>query len=150
MCLPLGFCAAKPAGFPAEFYYRPRWEDSQGLSVGRPRSLDSDGFLTHNGLTQNGDAMIRTFVCSLFAAACCVASLAAQAPGAGGGKGKGKAAGPPKIQVLIITGQNPHPWRDTTPVMRKALEDTRKFEVRVTEEFRGAGPEALANYDLAV
>src|SRR5438105_15348723 len=98
------------------------------------------------------DVMInpRALVSSLCAVACGVAILTAPAPAPGGGKGKGKAAGPPKIQVLIITGQNPHPWRDTTPVMRKALEDTGKFEVRVTEEFRGAGPEALANYDLAV
>ncbi|MEK7405795.1 MAG: ThuA domain-containing protein [Acidobacteriota bacterium] len=56
----------------------------------------------------------------------------------------------PKIQVLIITGQNGHDWRGTTPVLRKILEDTGKFEVRVTEEFRGGGPETLAPYDLVV
>ncbi len=58
--------------------------------------------------------------------------------------------GPPKIQALIITGQNGHDWRGTTPVLRKALEDTGKFEVRVTEEFRGAGAETLAPYDLVI
>jgi hypothetical protein len=58
--------------------------------------------------------------------------------------------GPPKIAVLIITGQHGHNWRGTTPLLRKALEDTGKFEVRVTEEFRGAGPETLAPYDLVV
>src|SRR5438874_9105483 len=57
---------------------------------------------------------------------------------------------PSKIQVLIITGQNVHDWRGTTPVLKKILEDTGKFEVRVVEEFRGAGPETLANYDLVV
>src|SRR5262249_50133495 len=57
---------------------------------------------------------------------------------------------PPKIAVLIVTGQNGHNWRGTTPLLRKALEDTEKFEVRVTEEFRGAGPETLAPYDLVV
>ena len=78
----------------------------------------------------------------------CVAVLAAAqqppptAPGA--------PAAPPKIAVLIITGQNGHNWRGTTPLLRKALEDTGKFEVRVTEEFRGAGPETLAPYDLVV
>src|ERR1035441_5212972 len=56
----------------------------------------------------------------------------------------------PKIQVLIITGQNGHDWRATTPVLRKLLEDTKRFEVRVTEEFRGGGPETLAPYDLVV
>jgi uncharacterized protein len=59
-------------------------------------------------------------------------------------------AGPPKIQTLIITGQNGHDWRGTTPLLRKALEDTGKFEVRVTEEFRGGGPETLAPYDVLV
>ena len=58
--------------------------------------------------------------------------------------------GPPKIAVLIITGQHGHNWRGTTPLLRKTLEDTGKFEVRVTEEFRGAGPETLAPYDLVV
>ncbi len=57
---------------------------------------------------------------------------------------------PPKIAVLIITGQHGHNWRGTTPLLRKILEDTGKFEVRVTEEFRGAGPETLAPYDLVV
>ncbi|MCP5110234.1 MAG: ThuA domain-containing protein [bacterium] len=55
-----------------------------------------------------------------------------------------------KIQVLIITGQNGHDWRGTTPILREILEETGRFEVRVTEEFRGAGPEALAPYDLVV
>src|SRR6266581_1591621 len=56
----------------------------------------------------------------------------------------------PKIQVLIVTGQNGHDWRATTPVLRKLLEDTKRFEIRVTEEFRGATPETLAPYDLVV
>ena len=52
-----------------------------------------------------------------------------------GGKGKAK-AGPPganhpeRLQVLIITGQNPHDWRGTTASLRKTLEETEKFEVR--------------------
>ncbi len=56
----------------------------------------------------------------------------------------------PKLQALIITGQNNHDWRGTTPVLRKLLEDTGRFEVRVTEDFRGAGPETLAPYDVVV
>jgi hypothetical protein len=55
-----------------------------------------------------------------------------------------------KLQALIITGQNGHDWRAATPVLRKLLEDTGRFEVRVTEEFRGAGPETLAPYDLVI
>jgi type 1 glutamine amidotransferase len=60
------------------------------------------------------------------------------------------AGSPAKIQTLIITGQNGHDWRAATPVLRQILEDTGRFEVRVTEEFRGAGPETLAPYDLVV
>ncbi|HLN04570.1 MAG TPA: ThuA domain-containing protein [Bryobacteraceae bacterium] len=55
-----------------------------------------------------------------------------------------------KIQALIITGQNGHDWRATTPVLRKLLEDTGRFEVRVTEEYRGAGQETLAPYDVVI
>jgi hypothetical protein len=46
----------------------------------------------------------------------------------------------PKIRALIVTGQNGHDWHATTPVLRSVLEATGKFEVRVTEEFRGADP----------
>jgi uncharacterized protein len=59
-------------------------------------------------------------------------------------------APPAKIQALIITGQNGHDWRATTPVLRKLLEDTGRFEVRITEEFRGAGRETLAPYDVVI
>ena len=55
-----------------------------------------------------------------------------------------------KLQALIITGQNGHDWRGAEPVLRKVLEDTGRFEVRVTEEFRGAGAETLAPYDVVV
>jgi type 1 glutamine amidotransferase len=57
---------------------------------------------------------------------------------------------PAKLQALIITGQNGHDWRATTPVLRSLLESTGRFEVRVTEEFRGAGAEALAPYDVVI
>lgn len=55
-----------------------------------------------------------------------------------------------KIQVLIITGQNGHDWRGTTPVLRETLENTGRFEVHVTEEFRGATAATLAPYDLVI
>jgi hypothetical protein len=59
-------------------------------------------------------------------------------------------APPPKLQALIVTGQNNHDWRGTTPVLRKLLEASGRFEVRVTEEFRGSGPETLAPYDVVI
>jgi uncharacterized protein len=77
------------------------------------------------------------------------------APEAGKAKGKGK-AGPPganhpeRIQVLIITGQNPHDWRGTTPSLRKTLDDTEKFETRVVEEFRGGTAEMLKPYQVII
>jgi type 1 glutamine amidotransferase len=55
-----------------------------------------------------------------------------------------------KIQVLLITGQDKHPWRETTPYLREILNRTDKFEVRVTEEFHGATTETLAPYDVAI
>ena len=55
-----------------------------------------------------------------------------------------------KLQVLIVTGQNGHDWRATTPVLRDVLEASGRFEVRVVEEFRGAGPETLAPYDAVI
>jgi len=57
---------------------------------------------------------------------------------------------PNKIQALIVTGQNGHDWRGTTPILRRILDDSGVFSVRVTEEFRGAGPETLVPYDLVV
>jgi len=55
-----------------------------------------------------------------------------------------------KIQVLIITGQDAHPWREASPFLRGILNETGKFEVRITEEFRGASLETLLPYDVAV
>jgi type 1 glutamine amidotransferase len=66
-------------------------------------------------------------------------TLAAQAPPA-----------PSKIQVLIVTGQDKHPWRETTPYLREILTQTGKFEVRVTEEFRYGNLGTLAPYDVVV
>jgi uncharacterized protein len=72
---------------------------------------------------------------------------------AGNGKSKSGPPGanhPERLQVLIITGQNPHDWKRTTPLLRKALEDTEKFEVRVVEEFRGGTAEMLSPYGLII
>lgn len=79
------------------------------------------------------------------ALACALAGLALGQNGA-------PAPPPAKLQVLIVTGQNTasHDWRSTTPVLRKILEDSGRFEVRVTEEFRGAGAATLAPYDVVL
>src|SRR3974377_284919 len=38
------------------------------------------------------------------------------------------------IRALIVSGQNNHDWRTTTPYLRKLLAATGRFDVRVTEE----------------
>lgn len=57
---------------------------------------------------------------------------------------------PLKIQALIITGQDAHPWRESSPYLKGLLEQTGRFEVRVTEEFRGSTLETLSFYDVAI
>jgi uncharacterized protein len=97
--------------------------------------------------------ILRIGTLSILAALLAGALLLAQAQDKAG---NGKKAGPPganhpeRLQALIITGQNPHDWRGTTQSLRRALEDTEKFEVRVVEEFRGGTPEMLAPYGLII
>jgi type 1 glutamine amidotransferase len=57
---------------------------------------------------------------------------------------------PRKIQALIITGQDAHPWRESSPYLKSLLEQTGRFEVRVAEEFRGATLDSLTPYDVAI
>lgn len=62
-----------------------------------------------------------------------------------------------KIKVLIIDGQNNHNWQQTTPVLKKLLEETGKFTVDVAtspakgkkEEMAKFRPE-LAKYQVVV
>jgi uncharacterized protein len=60
-----------------------------------------------------------------------------------------KPAQPAKARVLIVTGRDvpPHPWRETTPVLREALEKG-GFEVVVSEEPLVLESSALAGYDV--
>ena len=57
-----------------------------------------------------------------------------------------------KIRTLIITGMTDvhHDWRATTPALTQLLEGTGRFDVRVTEEFRGASAATLEPYDLVI
>ena len=59
---------------------------------------------------------------------------------------------PHRLQVLIISGRNSfeHDWRGTNNAIRRMLEDTGRFEVHVTEEFRGASARTLAPYDAVI
>lgn len=55
-----------------------------------------------------------------------------------------------KVRVLILTGRNNHEWRVTNPYLREVLEDTGRFDVRVTEEPSGLTAETLRPYDVLV
>jgi type 1 glutamine amidotransferase len=55
-----------------------------------------------------------------------------------------------KIRVLILSGQNNHDWRTTTPNLRNLLLNTGRFDVRVNEEPTGMSAETLAVYDVVV
>jgi len=65
-----------------------------------------------------------------------------------------------KIRVVIIDGQNNHNWRATTPVMKKALEDSGRFTVDVSSYLKEGDkpgeiptvsfPPDLSKYDVIV
>jgi uncharacterized protein len=56
------------------------------------------------------------------------------------------------IRTLLITGQTDihHDWKATSAALRSLLEETGRFEVRVTEEFQGATSATLQSYDLVI
>lgn len=53
-----------------------------------------------------------------------------------------------KIQVLILSGQNNHDWKTTTPVFKQILEKTGSFSVDVVTDPEKLTTERLANYDV--
>ncbi|MBK5290994.1 MAG: ThuA domain-containing protein, partial [Acidobacteriia bacterium] len=57
---------------------------------------------------------------------------------------------PGKIRVLILSGRNNHDWRSTTPRLRQILEETGRFDVRVTEEPAGLTAQTLEPYHVLV
>ena len=53
-------------------------------------------------------------------------------------------AAAPKYKALIVDGQNGHKWKETTPVLKKLLEDSGLFKVDVaTVAGQGRGHERL-------
>jgi type 1 glutamine amidotransferase len=59
----------------------------------------------------------------------------------------------PPARILIITGQSDmqyHDWRVSTAFLKSALEQTGRFDLRVTEEAAGITPAALASYDAVL
>ena len=58
------------------------------------------------------------------------------------------AAGPPRLAVLILSGQNNHDWRATTPVLKQILDSSGRFTADVTEHPEQCTADSLAHYDL--
>ena len=52
------------------------------------------------------------------------------------------------IRVLLLTGENNHDWRATTPKLRQILEQTGEFEIKVTEEPAILKTSAMGTYDV--
>jgi uncharacterized protein len=57
---------------------------------------------------------------------------------------------PGAIRALILTGQNNHDWRATTPLLRMLLLNTGRFDVRVNEEPTGMTSATLAPYNVVI
>ncbi|UCH36326.1 MAG: ThuA domain-containing protein [Armatimonadota bacterium] len=53
-----------------------------------------------------------------------------------------------KINVLIVTGQNNHDWRSTTPVLQDILERSGQFRVTVNEHPEACTAADFAPYDV--
>jgi len=63
------------------------------------------------------------------------------------------AQSPPRLKALILTGESDtlyHDWRVSTPFLRNLLERTGRFEVKISEQVRGATADTLAPFDLLV
>ena len=54
------------------------------------------------------------------------------------------------MRVLILTGEGEHAWRETTPVLRRILADTGRFDVKVCESANGLNAQTLAGFDVLV
>jgi type 1 glutamine amidotransferase len=54
------------------------------------------------------------------------------------------------VRTLILSGQNNHNWRVTTPYLEQLLTQSGRFDVRLEEEPAGLTAATLADYDLIV
>jgi type 1 glutamine amidotransferase/HEAT repeat protein len=57
-------------------------------------------------------------------------------------------AAEPQVRVLILSGQNNHDWRTTTPKLKAILAGRARFTVEVTEHPEQCDAAALAKYDV--
>jgi hypothetical protein len=54
------------------------------------------------------------------------------------------------LRVLILCGEGDHDWRATTPFLRRILEDTGRFDVRICETPAELSAKTLADFDVLV
>ncbi|WP_422925717.1 ThuA domain-containing protein [Singulisphaera sp. PoT] len=54
------------------------------------------------------------------------------------------------VKVLVLSGQGEHDWRETTPLVRRILGETGRFDVRVCEVPSGLSAQSLAGIDVVV
>jgi len=59
-------------------------------------------------------------------------------------------AGAKKIQVLLVTGVDMHPWRQTAPLLAEHLRSDPRIDVRVVEDPHFLDSAALDRYDAIV
>ncbi len=57
---------------------------------------------------------------------------------------------PSPLCVLVLSGQNNHDWKQTTPPLRKMLTDSKRFAVDVTDDPTTINPADLDRYDVIV
>ena len=62
----------------------------------------------------------------------------------------GSASGDSPLRVLIVSGGGEHGGRSTSPVLKRILADTGRFDVRVCEFPAELSARTLADFDLLV
>ena len=81
----------------------------------------------------------------------CVAGLLAfSAPTAQAAAPQAKAPAAPKAKVLIVTGEDLHDWRQTTPALAEQLGRDPRLDVRVVQDPFFLDSPALDRYDVIV
>jgi type 1 glutamine amidotransferase len=63
------------------------------------------------------------------------------------GRFAGAAETPPRLRVLIFSGQNNHDWRKTTPALKQILDGSGRFTVEVTEHPEQCTAATFAPFD---
>lgn len=63
------------------------------------------------------------------------------------GRTAGAGETPPKLRVLIFSGQNNHDWRKTTPVLTQILDGSGRFTVEATEHPEQCTAATFAKFD---